>query len=124
MGKSITSEVGPQKQFSRLFARHGLARSDGRLEELLKLGLVIGSYEGEADAGNLGARSCGFGGSWLRGRAAERIRHLRRCHTRGLGKLLRGRRRLLLLLLLLKARWLRLEAALWLLEARRLRLEA
>lgn len=41
----ISTQFGPHQDVPGLLSRHGLSISNRRLEELLKLGLVLSSYE-------------------------------------------------------------------------------
>lgn len=87
MRQGIARELRPQEQVSRLVAGEGLAAPNGRLEQLLELGLVRDGYKRQADIRDLRGRGCGLRRCGLRRAAAKRVGHLRRRHACGLGDL-------------------------------------
>lgn len=92
MRQGISGQLRPHKQVACLVSRQGLRIPHSRLEELLKLGLVLRRYERQPNVRNLARFRWRRRGQRLRRAAAKRVGYLRRGHARGL-RHLRGSRR-------------------------------
>lgn len=96
MRQRIARELRAEQQIASLVSRHGLGIAYGRLEQLLKLGLVLGGDERQSDIRNLAClRRDGRRGLLRRACRSERIGHLGRGHACRLGQLRLGGRSLL-----------------------------
>jgi hypothetical protein len=54
MSQSIAGKLGSHQEVSGLISSHGLPSPNGRLEQLLKLGLIGSSYKRQPDVWDLG----------------------------------------------------------------------